>query len=54
MLLIKNGYMLDPKSRYEGEADILVDNGKIKKIYRGLTGIVDESLFEGYHPMSPS
>ena len=47
MLLIKNGYMLDPKSGYEGEADILVDNGKIKKIYRGLTGIVDESLFEG-------
>lgn len=46
MLLIKNGYMLDPKSGYEGEADILIDNGKIKKIYRGLIGLVDESLFD--------
>lgn len=46
MLLIKNGYMLDPKSGYEGEADILIQEGKIKKIYRGITGIVDESLFE--------
>lgn len=47
MLLIKNGYMLDPKSGYEGEADILIENGKIKKIYRGLTGMVDETLIEG-------
>lgn len=46
MLLIKNGYMLDPKSGYEGEAEILIQDGKIKKIYRGITGIVDESLFE--------
>lgn len=47
MLLIKNGYMLDPKSGYEGEADILIENGKIKKIYGGLTGMVDETLIEG-------
>ena len=45
MLLIKNGYLLDPESGYEGEADILVENGRIKKLYRGLTGLVDESLF---------
>jgi len=46
MLLIKNAYMLDPESGYEGDADILVENGKIKKLYKGLTGLVDESLFE--------
>lgn len=46
MLLIKNGYILDPESGYEGDADILIENGKIKKLYLGLTGLVDESLFE--------
>lgn len=46
MLLIKNAYMLDPASGYEGEADILVEKGKIKKLYKGLTGLVDESLFD--------
>ena len=45
MLLIKNGYILDPESGYEGEADILVENGRIKKLYKGFTGMVDESLF---------
>lgn len=46
MLLIKNAYMLDPESGYEGDADILVENGRIKKLYKGFTGMVDESLFE--------
>ena len=46
MLLIKNGYILDPASGYEGDADILVENGRIKKLYKGFTGMVDESLFE--------
>ena len=46
MLLIKNAYMLEPESGYEGDADILVENGRIKKLYKGLTGLVDESLFE--------
>ncbi|MBR5598011.1 MAG: dihydroorotase [Lachnospiraceae bacterium] len=45
MLLIKNGYILDPETGYEGEADILVENGRIKKLYKGFTGMVDESLF---------
>ena len=45
MLLIKNAYMLDPETGYEGDADILVENGRIKKLYKGLTGLVDESLF---------
>lgn len=46
MLLIKNAYMLDPETGYEGDADILVENGRIKKLYKGITGLVDESLFD--------
>ena len=47
MLLIKNAYMLDPETGYEGDADILVENGRIKKLYKGITGLIDESLFPG-------
>ena len=32
MLLIKNGYLMDPKTRYEGIADILIEEAKITKI----------------------
>lgn len=32
MLLIKNGYILDPKSRREGVYDILIEDNKIKRI----------------------
>jgi len=32
MLLIKNGYVIDPASGLEGNYDILVDRGKIKQI----------------------
>ena len=32
MLLIKNGYMIDPKSGREGNGDILIKDGKIVKI----------------------
>ena len=32
MLLIKNGYLIDPKSKFEGKKDILVEDGKIQKI----------------------
>lgn len=46
MLLVKNAYMLDPETGYEGDADILVENGRIKKIYKGIIGLVDESLFD--------
>ena len=46
MLLIKNAYILDPASGYEGDAEILVENGRIKKLYKGFTGMVDETLFE--------
>lgn len=36
MLLIQNGYMIDPKSGREGEVDILTDGGKILKIGKTL------------------
>ena len=32
MLLIKNGYMIDPKSGWDGNYDILVDGEKIIRI----------------------
>ena len=36
MLLIKNGYVIDPKSKFEGKRDILVEDGKIKKIVENI------------------
>ena len=33
MLLIKNGRILDPTGKTERKADIVVKDGKIKKIY---------------------
>lgn len=32
MLLIKNGYVIDPESKFEGKRDILVEDGKICRI----------------------
>ncbi|MDD6072252.1 MAG: amidohydrolase family protein, partial [Clostridiales bacterium] len=37
MLLIKNGYMIDPKSRREGTFDILIKDDKIIKIDSSIT-----------------
>ncbi|MBR1931101.1 MAG: dihydroorotase [Lachnospiraceae bacterium] len=37
MLLIKNGYMIDPKSGRQGNFDMLVNQGKIVKIDKNLT-----------------
>lgn len=37
MLLIQNGYMIDPKSGREGNFDILTDGDKIAKIGKGLS-----------------
>lgn len=36
MLLIENGYMIDPKSGREGNYDILTEDGRIRKIGRNL------------------
>ena len=37
MLLIRNGYMIDPKSGLEGKYDLLIDEDRIKKIGKQLT-----------------
>ncbi len=37
MLLIRNGYMIDPKSGLEGKYDLLIQAGRIKKIGKELT-----------------
>ena len=39
MLLIKNGYMIDPKSGREGKFDILTEGDKIIRIGRNLPGV---------------
>lgn len=36
MLLIENGYVIDPASNWEGYADILIENDKISKIGKNL------------------
>ncbi len=36
MLLIKNGYMIDPKGGQEGKFDILIENDRIVRIKKGL------------------
>ena len=37
MLLIQNGYMIDPKSGREGNFDILINGDKIVKIGKDIT-----------------
>ncbi len=39
MLLIKNGYMIDPKSGKDGKYDILTDGSRIAKIGKNLTPV---------------
>ena len=41
MILIKNGYVIDPESGFEDYADIIIEAGIIKKI-----GCVDEERRE--------
>ena len=36
MLLIQNGYMIDPKSGREGKLDILTEGARILRIGKGL------------------
>lgn len=42
MLLIKNGYMTDPKSGREGKCDILTDGERIARIGKGLAAPEDD------------
>ena len=37
-MLIKNGRVIDPESGFDGLADLLIENGKIKKIVKRVDG----------------
>ena len=41
-LLLKNGYVVDPGSGFEGTADILVADGRIARVGRKLTCAADK------------
>ena len=43
-LLIKNGHVVDPANQIDGLADILVENGKIAQIGKGLSVKADEVI----------
>ena len=47
MLLIRNGYVMDPKSKTEGIRDILIEDKKIVKIGENL--LADMSAEESAH-----
>ena len=47
MLLIENGYMIDPGSGREGNYDILADGGKILKIAERLSEKMTEKELKG-------
>lgn len=42
MLLIENGYMIDPKSGTEGKLDILTEGDRIKKIGKNLRSVLPQ------------
>ena len=46
MLLIENGYMIDPKSGEEGKYDILTDGGRIVKIGKNLGAELPEDALD--------
>lgn len=46
MLLIENGYMIDPRSGVEGDYDILTDGDKIIKIGKNLAGAMTREELE--------
>ena len=46
MLLIENGYMIDPKSGREGNYDILTEKDQIIKIGKGLRRKIEDDMQE--------
>ena len=46
MLLIENGYMIDPKSGREGKYDILTEKNQIIKIGKRLRQEIEENMQE--------
>lgn len=47
MILIKDGYLLDPRSGYEGTADVLIEKDRIKKIFYG-GGVSPEMIVDDH------
>ena len=45
-MLIKNGRVIDPESDFDGLADLLIENGKIKKIVKRVDGGADNTVPE--------
>ena len=45
-MLIKNGRVIDPESGFDGLADLLIENGKIKKIVKRVDGGADNKVPE--------
>ena len=43
-MLIKNGRVIDPESGFDGLADLLIENGKIKKIVKRVDGGADNTV----------
>ena len=43
-LLVRNGTILDPSRNFQGQADLLVENGKIKAIAPGLPAQADRVI----------
>lgn len=44
MLLIKNGRVMDPKSKFDEHADVLVDKGRIVKIAKDISDTVEHVI----------
>lgn len=44
MILIKDGYVVDPLNNLNGKFDILIENGKITKIQENITPLQDVKL----------
>lgn len=45
-MLIKNGRVIDPESGFDGLADLLIEDGKIKKIVKRVDGGADNTVPE--------
>ena len=43
-ILIRNGYVLDPESKKEGQQDVLIEDEKIIKVGNDLADVADEVL----------
>lgn len=44
MILIKNGYLIDPKNKQEGKKDILIGNGKILRIQEEMENVKTDAV----------